>query len=153
MKAHQGLNKKVLGARKAKKGLGYKLEEVKDSGTLWRNQKIEQVMRMLSKKTRLLNVLVTRLLMSGRRISPMVVELLNIVGGESAAQALSEIHARTECPTVSFDPVEWRRMSAWLPETSILLEVGVRMVTPLLLLWRKVMVKLSWVLVYPGPQN
>ena len=35
----------------------------------------------------------------------MVVELLNIVGGESAAQALSEIHARTECPTVSSDPV------------------------------------------------
>ena len=84
MKAHQGLNKKVLGARKAKKGLGYKLEEVKDSGTLWRNQKVEQVVRMLSKKTRLLNVLVTRLLISGRRISPMVVELLNIVGGESA---------------------------------------------------------------------
>ena len=35
----------------------------------------------------------------------MVVELLKIVGGESAAQALNEIHARTECPTVSFDPV------------------------------------------------
>ena len=62
-------------------------------------------MKMSGKKTRLLNVLVTRLLISGRRISPMVVELLKIVGGESAAQALNEIHARTECPTVSFDPV------------------------------------------------
>ena len=78
---------------------------VKDSGALWRNQKVEQVVKMLCKKTRLLNVMVTRLLISGRRISPMVVELLKIVGGESAAQALNEIHARTECPTVSFDPV------------------------------------------------
>ena len=78
---------------------------VKDSGALWRNQKVKQVVKMLCKKTRLLNVLVTRLLVSGRRISPMVVELLKIVGGESAAQALNEIHARTECPTVSFDPV------------------------------------------------
>ena len=33
----------------------------------------------------------------------MVVELLKIVGGESAAQALNEIHTRTECPSVSFD--------------------------------------------------
>ena len=85
MKTHQGLNKKVLGARKAKKGLGFKLEVVKDLGTLWRNQKVEQVVKMLCKKTRLLNVLVTRLLMSGRRISPMVVDILNIVGGENAA--------------------------------------------------------------------
>ena len=85
--------------------MGYKLEEVKDSGTMWRNQKIEQVVRMLSKKTRLLSVLVTRLLASGRKVSPMVMELLNIVGGESAAQALGEVHARTERPTVSFDPV------------------------------------------------
>ena len=71
MKTHQGLNKKVLGARKAKKGLGYKLEEVKDSGTMWRNQKIEQVVKMLNKKTRLLSMLVTRLLASGRKVSPM----------------------------------------------------------------------------------
>ena len=105
MKTHQGLNKKVLGARKAKKGLGFKLEVVKDSGSLWRNQRVEQVVKMLCKKTRLLNVLVTRLLASGRKISPIVVELLFIVGGESAAQALSEIHARTECPTVIFDPL------------------------------------------------
>ena len=89
------LEQEGAGARKAKKGLGFKLEVVKDLGALWRNQKVEQVVKMLCKKTRLLNVLVTRLLMSGRRISPMVVELLNIVGGESAAQALSEVHART----------------------------------------------------------
>ena len=88
------------------------MEEVKDSGTLWRNQKIEQVVRMLSKKTRLLSVLVTRLLASGRKVSPMVMELLNIVGGESAAQALSEIHARTECPTMSFGP-EVPKLDRW----------------------------------------
>ena len=35
----------------------------------------------------------------------MVVELLNIVGGESAAQTLSQIHARTECPSASSGPV------------------------------------------------
>ena len=60
---------------------------------------------MLGKKTRLLDVQVTRLLIGGRRISPIVVGLLNIVDGESAAQALSEIHSRTECPSVSSDPV------------------------------------------------
>ena len=99
------MDRKVLGTRRARKGLGSRLEAVKDSGAVWRNQKVEQVVKMSGKKTRLLNVLVTRLLINGRRISPMVVELLNIVGGESAAQALSEIHARTECPTVSSDPV------------------------------------------------
>ena len=84
-----------MGTRKVKKGLGFKLEVVKDSGALWRNKKVEQVVKMLCKKTKLLNVLVTRLLRDGRRISPIVVELLYIVGGDSAAQALSEVHTRT----------------------------------------------------------
>ena len=107
MKTHQGRsNRKVLGTRRARKGLGSRLEAVKDSGAVWRNQKVEQVVKMSGKKTRLLNVLVTRLLINGRRISPMVVELLNIVGGESAAQTLSQIHARTECPSVSSGPVD-----------------------------------------------
>ena len=106
MKTHQGRsNRKVLGTRKTRRGLGFKLEVVKDSGALWRNKKVEQVVKMLGKKTRLLDVQVTRLLIGGRRISPIVVGLLNIVGGESAAQALSEIHSRTECPSVSSDPV------------------------------------------------
>ena len=37
--------------------MGFKLEVVKDSGALWRNQKVEQVVKMLGKKTRLLDVL------------------------------------------------------------------------------------------------
>ena len=94
-----------MGTRKVKKGLGFKLEVVKDSGALWRNKKVEEVVKMLCEKTKLLNRLVTRLLRDGRRISPIVVELLYIVGGDSSAQALSEVHARTECPVVSFDPV------------------------------------------------
>ena len=106
MRTHQSrLDRKVLGTRRARKGLGSRLEAVKDSGAVWRNQKVEQVVKMSGKKTRLLNVLVTRLLINGRRISPMVVELLNIVGGESAAQTLSQIHARTECLSVSSGPV------------------------------------------------
>ena len=94
-----------MGTRKVKRGLGFKLEVVKDSGALWRNKKVEEVVKMLCEKTKLLNRLVTRLLRDGRRISPIVVELLYIVGGDSSAQALSEVHARTECPVVSFDPV------------------------------------------------
>ena len=105
MKTHQGRsNRKALGTRKVKKGLGFKLEVVKDSGALWRNKKVEEVVKMLCEKTKLLNKLVTRLLRDGRRISPIVVELLCIVGGDSSAQALSEVHARTEFPVVSFDP-------------------------------------------------
>ena len=93
-----------MGTRKVKKGLGFKLEVVKNFGALWRNKKVEEVVKMLCEKTKLLNKLVTRLLRDGRRISPIVVELLCIVGGDSSAQALSEVHARTEFPVVSFDP-------------------------------------------------
>ena len=59
---------------------------------------------MLSEKTKLLGSLVTRLLRDGRRISPLVIELLSIVGGDSSAEALSVVHARTEFPVISFDP-------------------------------------------------
>ena len=93
-----------MGARKVKKSLGFKLEVVKNPGALWRNKKVKEVVAMLSEKTKLLNRLVTRLLRDGRRISPLVVELLCIVGGDSSAEALSEVHARTEFPVVSFDP-------------------------------------------------
>ena len=93
-----------MGARKVKKSLGFKLEVVKNPGALWRNKKVEEVVAMLSEKTKLLNRLVTRLLRDGRRISPLVVELLCIVGGDSSAEALSEVHARTEFPVISFDP-------------------------------------------------
>ena len=87
-----------------KKSLGFKLEVVKNPGTLWRNKKVEEVVAMLSEKTKLLNRLVTRLLRDGRRISPLVVELLCIVGGDSSAEALSVVHARTEFPVINFDP-------------------------------------------------
>ena len=90
MKIHQGRsNRKALGTRKVKKGLGFKLEVVKNPGALWRNKKVEEVVAILCEKTKLLNKLVTCLLRDGRRINPLVVELLCIVGGDSSAEALS----------------------------------------------------------------
>ena len=95
-----------------KKRLGFKLEVVKNPGILWKNKKVEEVVAMLSEKTKLLGRLVTRLLRDGRKISPLVIELLSIVGGDNSAEALSVVHARTESPVVSFDP-KAPKLSFW----------------------------------------
>ena len=95
---------RALGARKMKKRLGFKLQMVDNPGVLWKNKKVEEIVAMLSAKTKLLGKLVVRLLRDNRKISPLVMELLSIVGGNTSAEALSVVHARTESPVVSFDP-------------------------------------------------
>ena len=87
---------KALGARKMKKRLGFKLQIV--------DSPVEEIVAMLSAKTKLLGKLVVRLLKDNRKISPLVIELLSIVGGDASAEALSMVHARTESPVVSYDP-------------------------------------------------
>ena len=65
--------RKVLGVRKMKKRLGFKLQVVENPGILWKNKKVEEIVAMLSEKTKLLGKLLVRLLRDNRKISPLVI--------------------------------------------------------------------------------
>ena len=90
--------------RKIKNRLGFKLQIVESPGVLWKNKSVEEIVAMLSAKTKLLGKLVVRLLKDNREIGHLVIELLSIMGGDASAEALSMAHARNESPVVDHDP-------------------------------------------------
>ena len=61
--AEQGRSgKKALGVRKMKRGLGFKLQVVYSPGAFWKNKSVEEIVAMLSTKTKFLGKQVVCLL-------------------------------------------------------------------------------------------